>query len=99
MNIPVLVEPNASSGFRAVCGEPLRLECNAPTREEAIQKLRELIERRIDAGAEVISLSIGAAAHPLYAFAGMLKSDPLAAPWKDAMADYRRKCEDSQDIH
>src|SRR5262245_5273681 len=91
MDIPVLVEPAANNGFRAVSGEPLRLETEAPTREEAIQKLRQLIDRRVAAGAEVVAMPVGAAAHPLAAFAGMLKDDPSVEPWKQAMADYRRK--------
>jgi hypothetical protein len=40
MEIPVLIEPLADSGFRATSGEPLHLETEAPTREEAITKLR-----------------------------------------------------------
>jgi hypothetical protein len=40
MEIPVLVEPLPSHGFRAVSGEPLSLEAEAPTREEAILKIR-----------------------------------------------------------
>ena len=91
MEIPVLVEPVANNGFRAVSGEPLRLETEAPTREEAIRKLRQLIERRVAAGAEVVAVSIGNSTHPLAAFAGMLKDDPLVEPWKQAMADYRQQ--------
>jgi hypothetical protein len=93
MEIPVLVEPVANNGFRAVCGEPLRLETEAPTRDDAIRKLRELIERRVTAGAEVVAVSVGQATHPLAAFAGMLKGDPLIQPWKEAMAEYREQCD------
>jgi hypothetical protein len=91
MDIPVLVEPVANNGFRAVCGEPWRLETEAPTREEAVRQLRQLIERRVAAGAEVVAVSIGDSAYPLAAFAGMLKDDPLVEPWKQAMADYRQE--------
>lgn len=62
MQIPVLLEPVANNGFRAVCGEPLRLQTEAPTREEAVARLRELIERRVAAGAEVIAVSVRPAA-------------------------------------
>ncbi len=96
MDITVLVEPlpNNGFGFRAISGEPLRLEAEAPTREEALQKLRKLIERRVAAGAEVIALAVETSSHPLAAFAGMLHDDPLAEPWKKAMAEYR----DSRDV-
>jgi hypothetical protein len=93
MEIPVLIEPLPDSGFRATSGEPLRMETEAPTREEAITKLRALIEDRVAAGAEVITVSIDAADHPLAKFAGMFKDDPLVEPWKQAMAEYR----DAQD--
>jgi hypothetical protein len=71
------------------------LEIIAPTRDEAVQRLREMIDRRLDAGAEVVGLEIRVGVHPLARFAGMLKDDPLLQPWKEAMADYRRQAGDS----
>ena len=94
MEIPIIVERIADNGFRASSGALWGLEIEAPTREEAVQKLRELIDRRLSAGAEVLGLEIRAGAHPLARFAGMLKDDPLLQPWKDAMAEYRRRNED-----
>jgi hypothetical protein len=91
MDIPVLIEPLANNGFRAVSGEPLPLQTEAPTREEAVRKLRQLIERRVANGAEVVTVSIGESTHPLAGFAGMLKDDPLVEPWKQAMSDYRQQ--------
>jgi predicted RNase H-like HicB family nuclease len=88
MDIPVLIEPLPDSGFRATSGEPLHLATEAPTREEAVAKLRTLIEERVAAGAQVVAVSIDTS-HPLAKFAGMLKDDPLAEPWKQAMAEYR----------
>jgi hypothetical protein len=89
--IPILVEPISDSHYRAATGGPLRLETEAPTREQAIQKLRELIESRISSGAEVVDIAIGAEAHPLAPFAGLLRDDPLVEPWKQAMAEYREE--------
>jgi hypothetical protein len=89
MEIAVLVEPVASNGFRAICGEPWRLESEAPTRAEALQKLRQQLEQRVAAGAEVVAMTIGDASHPLAPFAGMLQDEPLLEPWRQAMADYR----------
>jgi len=93
MEIPIIVEPIRDDGFRASSGGLWGLEIEAPTREEAVRKLRELIDRRLDAGAEVLGLEIPSRAHPLARFAGMLKNDPLLQPWKDAMAQYRRERE------
>ena len=50
MQIPVLIEPVAPNGFRARSGEPLGLTAEGATREEALQKLRELVTRRIADG-------------------------------------------------
>jgi hypothetical protein len=91
MEIPVIVEPAGENGFRASSGGLWGLTIEAPTREEAIRKLRELIDRRLDAGAEVFGLEIRSSAHPLAPYAGMLKNDPLLESWKDAMAEYRRE--------
>ena len=63
--------------------------------EEAIDKLRELIDRRIATG-EVVGVQIGGSQHPLAPFAGMLKGDSLLQPWKDAMAEYREQADNSQ---
>jgi hypothetical protein len=89
MVIPVLVEQISGDHFRAVTGEPLSLEVEATTRDEALEKLRQLIDSRMAAGAEIIEIPVGAEAHPLASFAGLLRDDPLVDPWKQAMAEYR----------
>ncbi len=94
MEIPIIVEPTGHNGFRASSGGLWGLEIEAPTREEAVQKLRELIDRRLEAGAELLALDVRSGAHPLARFAGMLKDDPLLQPWKEAMAEYRQQTED-----
>jgi len=97
MEIPIIIEPTADNAFRASSGGLWGLEIVAPTRAEAVRKLREMIDRRLDAGAEVFGLEIPNRAHPLARYAGMLKDDPLLQRWKDAMAEYRRKTEASQE--
>jgi len=89
IQISVLVEPTSENRFRARSGDPLKLETEAPTREEALRQLRELVQRRMEAGAQLVVLDIGVSRHPLAAFAGMLRGDPLLGPWKQAMAEYR----------
>jgi hypothetical protein len=56
MEITVLVEPVAGNGFRATSGEPLSLRADAETRDDAIRKLRELIDQRINGGVELVNL-------------------------------------------
>jgi CHASE3 domain sensor protein len=89
MEIPILVEPVANDGFRAASGEPLRLETEAPTREQAIEQLRQLIARRLESGTELLSLPIDAATHPLARFAGTLRGAPLADSLREAIDEYR----------
>lgn len=89
MVIPVLVEQISGDHFRAVTGEPLSLEVEATTRDEALEKLRQLIDSRMAAGAEIIEIPVRAKASPLAPFAGLLRDDPLVEPWKQAMAEYR----------
>lgn len=96
MEIPVLVEPTSDNRFRATCGG-LGLEIEAPTRTEALGQIRELIDRRVAAGAEVVSVPIANDSHPLSSFAGMLEDDPLLQSWKDALAERRTESEDSSE--
>lgn len=94
MEIPIIVEPLTNNGFRASSGGLWGLETEAPTREEAIEKLRELIDHRLRAGAEVVGLEVFSRPHPLARFAGILRDDPLLGSWKEAMAEYRQETED-----
>lgn len=54
-------------------------------------KLRQLIELRVAAGAQVIAVSVETTSHPLAPFAGMLKEDPLVELWKQALVEYRKQ--------
>lgn len=97
MQIPVLIEMIAGNGFRARGGEPLPLVVEAPTREEALAKLRAACQARLQNGTEIISLDLTPANHPWLEFAGMFKNDPLVEEWKQAMAEYRLKVEEDPD--
>lgn len=90
IEVNVLVEPITGNGFRATSGEPWRLESHAPTREQTLSELRNLIQSRMESGAEVVTLQLARGEHPLAHFAGILKGDPLLDEWKEAMAEYRR---------
>jgi hypothetical protein len=89
MQIPVLVEPTSENRFRATAGDPLKMEAEATTREEAVRKLCDLLQRRVDAGAEVVGVEVHSTDHPLAAFAGTLKDEPLLEAWREARAEYR----------
>jgi hypothetical protein len=97
MQIHVLNEHVAGNGYRARGGEPLPLVVEAPTREEALAKLKEQLQARLRNGAEIVSLDLTPPKHPWMEFAGMFKDNPLLEEWKQDMADYRRKIDEEPD--
>lgn len=58
MELSVLIEPTATEGYRASCGEPIPASAEGATRDEALGRLRERIEARVRGGAEVVRLRI-----------------------------------------
>jgi len=98
VEIPILIEPVKGNGYRASGGEPFAFAVEGATREEALQKLRDLIQDRMAAGAEVVSLDVPPGPHPWSSFAGMLRDDPMLDAWKQAMAEYRRKMDEDPDV-
>ena len=96
MQIQVLIEPIPGQGFRAIGGEPFSLVAEGATRDDAVRNLRSLIEGRVSAGAEIVTLDIPIAGHPWLPYAGMFRDDPLVEEWKEAMAERRRRADDSE---
>ncbi|QEH31550.1 hypothetical protein OJF2_00150 [Aquisphaera giovannonii] len=94
MRIPVLIERVAGDGFRARGGDPLSLCAEGRTEEEAVARLRDLIEDRLAVGAKLISLDVGSADHPHAPIPGWDADDPLFDEWQEAMREYRRQVED-----
>src|SRR5580693_8236675 len=92
MQINVLVEPMNGKGFRAAGSAPFDVVAEGATREEALAQLKDKIQARI-AGAEVVTLDVGATEHPWMQFAGMYKDDPLFDEWQKAIAEYRDQVE------
>ena len=76
-------------------GEPLGLIAEGATRDMALQRLREMIDQRVAAGAEIISIDLPETKpdHPWLRYSGVFRDDPLLAEWKEAMAEYRREVE------
>ena len=91
MQLPVLVEPVPGEGYRATGGEPFALVAEGATREDALRTLRSLIESKVSAGAEIVTLDIPVAGHPWGPFAGMFRDDPLVEEWKQTMAKLRHQ--------
>jgi hypothetical protein len=69
----------------------LAVVVEAPTREEALAKLREQIQARLRNGAEIVPLDLAPPKHPWMEFAGMFKDDPDFEEVIEIMAANRRK--------
>lgn len=91
MQIPVLIEPIAGNGYRAQGGAPLPLVVEAPTRAEALAKLKDQLQARLRNGAEIVPLETSPQPHPLAEFVGMFKDDPYFEEVLEIMAANRRK--------
>ena len=61
MQIAVLVEPVGGNGYRAKGAEPFGLRAEGATREEAVAKVQQLCEARLNGGAEVVTVEVGTA--------------------------------------
>ncbi|MGL4555592.1 MAG: hypothetical protein ACRC33_30855 [Gemmataceae bacterium] len=90
MTIEVLIEKMAN-GYRATTLGPLGESADAPTREEALRQVRDAVNRKVAAGAEVVTMDIPGPPHPLAAVAGWLKDEQLFGAWVQAMEDNRRE--------
>ena len=97
MRIPVLIEPVARNGFRARGIEPFAVSAKGATREEALAKLRAIIEDRLKNGAELVELEVGPPSNPWMEFAGMFKDDPWIEDWKRSIEEFRKKMDEDPD--
>ena len=64
MQIPVLIELIAESRFRAKSGEPLPLSAEGATQDEALQKLRDLIDGQLQNGTRLMTLEVPGQENP-----------------------------------
>ena len=91
MQITVLVEPVAGNGYRAKGAEPFGFTADGATRDQAVAKVQQLCQARLNNGAEVVTVEVGAAPHPWLPFAGMFQDDPEFQKVVEIMAEERRK--------
>jgi hypothetical protein len=92
MNLTVLVERIDDNKYRAVTSQPVALETEGTSREEAIERLRELARERLSA-AEIVELEIPdvPGSNPWTSFAGVWKDHPDFEEFLENIAEYRRK--------
>ena len=96
MEIPVIIEPVNGNGYRAIGagGLSLGLTAEGATAAEAIDRLANQVQMRVNAGAKLAELSVAMAAAPWMQDAGYLRDDPLYEPWREAMEEYRRQLDE-----
>lgn len=94
MQIPVLIERISGNGFRASGAVPFSFTVEGATREEIVQKLRQLIASRLKTGSELIQVDVPEPDNPWLKMVGMWdKDDPLVQEWKEIMRESRLKDE------
>jgi hypothetical protein len=98
MQVPILIELLPGSGFRATAGFPFSLTVEGKTRDEVVQKIRELIDKQLIIGKEYLQLEIPVPENPWLRGIGTLDpEDPLVQEWLQIMEENRRKADDDPD--
>ena len=96
MDVSVIVEPVKGNGYRAIgaAGLSVGLTAEGATAAEAVDRLAELIQSRVNAGARLAELKVDTGAAPWKEDAGYLRNSPLYEPWREAIDEYRRQLDD-----
>jgi hypothetical protein len=99
MAIQVLIEPVANNGFRAATGEPHCLAAEGSSQAEALRKLGELLDQRLQNSSQRPSPNAEARTNdnPWVKFAGMFRGDPHFDKWQQAIEEYRREVDADPD--
>ena len=93
MELPVIIEPLPDrSGFAAHLALPGPLSVVAATAEEAHRQLAALVQRRLQQGMEIRTLTVPSAA-PSRSEGGWLPDDEITRDWLHGVAQYRAECD------
>ncbi len=92
MDLTVLVEKIDEERFRAATAQPITLETEGRTREEAVSKLQDLARKRLAAG-EILQVEVPEIAppHPWHPFAGLWKDHPEYERFRKNVAQHKRQ--------
>ena len=99
MDMPVVIEPIAGSGYRATGagGLSVGLSADGATAAEAIDRLADQVRLRVDFRARLTELTVVGGPAPWKQDAGYLRDDPLYESWSAAMEEYRRQLDEDPD--
>lgn len=94
MQIPVVIEPFGTGGFRAQSLPPFTAIAVGNTSDEALSKLRDELNKEVQGGKRLVMLEVESKEeNPWLAMAGSLKDNPLFDEWQAAIEEYRRQCD------
>lgn len=98
MNISVLVESQEGKRYCATCLTLPGVVAEAATREESLERLRQMIHNRFHHG-ELVTLDVQPPVkpQPWLAVAGSLKDHPDFEEWVQNMQEYRRQVDADPD--
>ena len=94
VKVTVLLEKLDAQKYRASTSQPIWLEAEAGSREEAVERLRDLAKKRLTNGELVdIYLPEVREPNPWVSFAGVWKDHPDFDAFLENIAEYRRLVE------
>jgi hypothetical protein len=98
MNVSVMLEQVKDNGYRATALVPTPLVAEAPTRDEAVDRIRTLISEKLSR-AELIHVEIAVATHPnpWLAIAGTWRDHPDVDEVVENIKAYRREIDADPD--
>ncbi len=96
MDVSVIIEPVTGNGYREIGagGLSVGLTAEGATAAQAIDRLAELIQSRLNAGAKLAELRVGSGAAPWKEDAGYLRDSPVYQAWREAIEEYRRQLDE-----
>ena len=92
LTLPIRIE-KTTIGYRAISGEPIPLQIEASTREEAIDQLRCQAQHQFENGVEFVTLRIP---HLAKMQAPILPDDEVTREWLEIIAENRRILDDEE---
>lgn len=91
MKATVFVEKVGKKKYRATTSQPVPLESEGASQDEALERLYELAKKRLASG-QLLQMNVpdSPATNPWQAFAGIWKDHPEFDDFLENIAEYRR---------
>ncbi|MCA9224397.1 MAG: hypothetical protein KDA47_02255 [Planctomycetales bacterium] len=96
MIVPVLVEQIAPRRFLARGSAPFDVTAEGDTADDALTKVKQVIEDRVARGAIIAGVEVEQRANPWLDAAGMFSNDALCDEWRDLLAEQRQAANDDE---